>query len=77
MHINYPCVGIIKWCLVALLEKAEIVEQFAVGTTAELESRQGRKREVRGKPAERATCEGVASERSETRSPKPLLTNKR
>ena len=33
--------------------------------------------EGRGKPAQRATCEGVASERSETRSPKPLLTNKR
>ena len=55
-------VGIIRESLVIQLIKSEFVEPFAVGTTAELESRQGRKREGRGKPAERA---------------QPLLTNKR
>ena len=42
--------------------KFEFSEPFAVGTTAKLESRQGRKRAGRGKPAQRA---------------QPLLTNKR
>ena len=64
---------IIRVGIIRSLDKLMFIGQFADGTSAEFRVPEGRLPLDRGAAASAAASEGVASERSETRSPEPRV----